>query len=122
MKPYMLFAVLSAMSLSAAAQHATPSRPDDPDATVPVVPYESALNGYVKFREETLGPWRELNEEVARVGGHAGVLRGPEHVHGKRPKPSAARSADSAAPADRKASEKRATGAPKPDSHRHQGH
>ena len=38
--------------------------------------YRSAFEGYRAQAETKVGDWRELNEEVARVGGHAGVMRG----------------------------------------------
>lgn len=36
---------------------------------------ESTFAGYVSFQEQTAGRWRELNEEMGRVGGHVGHLR-----------------------------------------------
>jgi hypothetical protein len=37
--------------------------------------------------EEPLAPWREVNDTVERVGGHAGVLRADEAT---RPRPATA--------------------------------
>jgi hypothetical protein len=84
MKPYIAFAVLAALAPHAAAQQqAARPHPADPAAPVPAVKYESAFSGYRSFREEPLAPWRDVNDEVARVGGHAGVFGGAGHVgHG----------------------------------------
>ena len=63
--------------LAAAAQPGSEQpNPTQPDAAVPAVKYESGFAGYVSFREDKLAPWREANDEVARAGGHIGILRG----------------------------------------------
>jgi hypothetical protein len=80
MKSAMLWlccAIGALLSLPSAAQQAAASNPADPSVAVPPPSYESAFSGYVRQREEKLAPWREVNEEVARVGGHIGILRGP---------------------------------------------
>lgn len=51
------------------------SNPADPAAPVTPNPYRSAFEGYRGFGDTKLGNWRALNEEVARVGGHAGAMR-----------------------------------------------
>lgn len=53
-------------------------RPDpaDPHASVPVSPYRSVFEGYRSLEEPKAVPWREANEEAARIGGHLGILRG----------------------------------------------
>lgn len=38
--------------------------------------YVSAFTDYRAWREPTLIPWKRANEEVGRLGGHAGHLRG----------------------------------------------
>lgn len=69
--------VFSAHAPLAAAQPAASHRdPADPAAPVPALQYQSAFEGYRGFRETPLAPWRDVNDEVARVGGHLGVLRG----------------------------------------------
>ena len=70
MKPYIAFAVLAAL-----APH-----PADPAAPVPAMRYESAFSGYSSFREEPLAPWRNVNDEVARVGGHIGIVGGAGRI------------------------------------------
>jgi hypothetical protein len=89
MKPYIAFAVFAALAPHATAQQpAAKPHPADPAASVPAVKYESAFSGYRGFREEPLAPWRDVNDEVARVGGHAGVFGGAGHGAAKpAPKP-----------------------------------
>jgi len=72
MKPYIVL-VLAASAPHAAAQQLTaPPNPADADAPVPVVKFESAFASYRSYREEPLAPWREVNDEAARVGGAGG--------------------------------------------------
>jgi|SRR5688572_17813858 len=49
------------------------ARPDpaDPKIAVPPLRYESALGGYRPFRDEGPAPWKQVNEEVKGLGGHA---------------------------------------------------
>ena len=76
------FAVLiyGAVTLAPPAGAAQP-RPTRPDAPAPAVKCESAFAGYVSFREQKLAPWREVNDEVARAGGHMGIVGGAHGVH-----------------------------------------
>jgi hypothetical protein len=55
-------------------------RPDpaDPRASVPSTPYRSDFEGYRSLEEAKRTPWREANDEAARIGGHVGILRGRE--------------------------------------------
>lgn len=76
MKPYIALAALAALTPPAAAQQSRPD-PADPVAAVPLVRYESAFAGYAPYREQNIAPWRDVNDEVARAGGHAGIFRGP---------------------------------------------
>jgi hypothetical protein len=81
MKPYIAFAVLAALAPHAAAQQpASRPHPADPAAPVPAMRYESAFSGYSSFREEPLAPWRNVNDEVARVGGHIGIVGGAGRI------------------------------------------
>ncbi len=73
----MLYCAAALTPLVATAQQSTRiSRPTDAAAPVPVVKYQSAFTGYVPFRDENLAPWREVNDEAARVGGHLGIFGG----------------------------------------------
>jgi hypothetical protein len=104
MKPCIALAVFGALALDAAAQHAPAgaTHPGNPAARPGVTNYQSPFRTYVPYREPALVPWRELNDEVARAGGHAGIFR-----------PSAQSDAASAAPAP--------SGQGAIDSHRHPG-
>jgi len=62
--------------LAAAQPSASHINPADPAAPVPAPQYQSTFEGYRGFRETPLAPWRDVNDEVARVGGHIGILRG----------------------------------------------
>lgn len=37
--------------------------------------YQSAFGDYRPFKDQPVASWRDVNGEVARVGGHAGVLK-----------------------------------------------
>ena len=83
MKPYLAIAALAALAPHAVAQQqAARPHPADPAAPAPAVKYESAFTGYRGFREEPLAPWRGVNDEVARAGGHAGIFGGSHAGHG----------------------------------------
>ena len=62
---------------AAAAQEKRPD-PKDPKAKAPPVEYRSAFEGYRPHAEPEIAPWRALNEEVGRVGGHLGIMRKPK--------------------------------------------
>lgn len=71
-----------AIALAAPAAHAAeaatpaPAQATDANARVPQQTYHSAFGGYQPFREQKLGPWRELNDEVHKAGGHIGIVGG----------------------------------------------
>ena len=67
---------LAAHAPLAAAQPAADRHdPADPAAPAPAFQYESAFKGSRSYRETPLAPWREVNDEAARVGGHLGIFR-----------------------------------------------
>jgi hypothetical protein len=72
-----LMLALLAMSAGGAAfaQGEGTNDPRAPEARVPALTYQSAFQDYRPYREQELAPWREVNEEVARVGGHVGVMK-----------------------------------------------
>lgn len=77
-----LSAVLVCMALAPLAnahQKAAQSDPADPSAPVPPSKYESPFASYLLYREPDLTPWQEVNDEVARAGGHLGILKGTGH-------------------------------------------
>jgi hypothetical protein len=89
MRLFFALTVLAALAPHAIAQQPARPAPADPMATVPAMKYESAFSAYVPYREEKLAPWREVNDEVGRGGGHVGMFRGGESSgQGTRPAPS----------------------------------
>ena len=79
-----LYCALAAAWLpSAAAQQAARNHPADPAARVPAPQYHSAFGGYRPLRDEPVAAWREVNDEVARIGGHLGIVRGQAPVKGQ---------------------------------------
>lgn len=79
----------TAIAQHALAQTQTRSHPADPSAATVAVPYASAFTGYRPLGEEGTASWRELNDEVARIGGHRGIVANPappanggSHTHG----------------------------------------
>jgi len=68
-----MFSVLIAASLAAASASApAPSG----IAAAPAVSYRSAFDDYRTWDAQSPRDWREVNDEVERLGGHAGHLRG----------------------------------------------
>ena len=57
-----------------AAEVAAPPAAADARAQVPEAKYNSAFSGYQPFREQKLAPWRALNDEAHRAGGHIGIF------------------------------------------------
>jgi len=76
MRPIPVIAVLAALAPHAAARQPAPPHPADATAPAPAAQHESAFAGYRAFRAEPIAPWREVNDEVARAGGHIGIMRG----------------------------------------------
>ena len=114
-----LTASLSAATLVASAQSAPPSaRPDplDARASVPLVIYRSSLPiGRVTDSTPTI-PWREANDNVARIGGWRSYAREAQ----ASPPPSAA--ATPASPASTAAGRAPPADQPMPRTPGHSGH
>ena len=90
MRTCLIAAVLGVLAPSAPAQTRAPAELEaaDPSAAVPPATYRSAFDSYVPYREQSVEPWRELNDDAARAGGHMGIFRGMGHAPGTRPAPS----------------------------------
>jgi len=54
----------------------TPAGPMDAGARVAPVDYRSSFADYQRYTEAEAASWRELNDEVGRLGGHPGALGG----------------------------------------------
>jgi hypothetical protein len=73
--------LMAALPLAAVAQ--VPSSVADPNAAVAPVEYASVFERYQPTAEAGDAPtsvWRAANEEVARIGGHAGYLRAAQET------------------------------------------
>jgi hypothetical protein len=69
----------------AVAQNAPRPDPTDPKIASPMPDPRSAYADYRAFADEPLAPWREVNDDVARIGGHAGALKGDATSPGSAP-------------------------------------
>lgn len=67
-------AVGMALSCAAGAQNVPAPGPADPSVSVPPVRYESAFSDYQSHRDQPLREWIGVNDEMRRLGGHAGHL------------------------------------------------
>ena len=74
---------------AAAAQNAPQPDPADPKARAQPVEYRSAFAGYRPYGEPEIASWRAANEEVGRVGGHLGIVRGQREATKGAQKPPA---------------------------------
>jgi len=68
-------AAAAALALAAPAGAQPRPRPDDPAVKTPPAAQTSAFEGYRRFRDEEMVPWREINDEVGRLGGHMGHVK-----------------------------------------------
>jgi hypothetical protein len=67
-----VFMLAAAFAAGAAAGQSSRPDPADPKAAVKAPPRESAFRDYRPWAEAELARWREVNEEVRRLGGHPG--------------------------------------------------
>jgi hypothetical protein len=82
--------ILGALLALTSPLFAADVKPTDAAAAAPSIKYHSVFERYRSFDEEPLADWRALNEEVARAGGHAGIMRGDTgHASAAGGKPSA---------------------------------
>lgn len=80
MKRIALLGLLAALPAFAPAQvQPEPPPPGDVSAArsaAAVTPrYQSPFDDYRAWQDEPAEPWREVNDRVGRVGGHAGALK-----------------------------------------------
>lgn len=88
MKNTLLYGLAALAAGCAAAQDKAPPNPADPGTAVQATTYTSAFEGYAGFSEQDPADWRQLNEEVGRAGGHAGIFGGGHGGHGAAKPPS----------------------------------
>ena len=71
-----LSAVLPFAALQAVAAQQPSASPADPQAAAPPARYQSVFSSYTPYQEPGVAPWRALNDEVGRIGGHIGIMGG----------------------------------------------
>jgi hypothetical protein len=98
MKALIVIAACAALAPLAAAQRQPQPNPADPAVRVPSMNYESAFAGYISYRQQDVAPWRDVNDEVARTGGHTGIFGGARDSGHAPAKPAAKSPATSPAP------------------------
>lgn len=73
------FITIAATPFALAALEEVPEAdPSSLTAPVPSFQYKSAIESYLPIVEDDVAPdkrWRAANEEVARIGGHAGYMK-----------------------------------------------
>lgn len=78
----------AAIAVVASAAHAQSQfKAGVPPSAAPPPARASAFEGYRPYRDEALAPWREVNDEVGRVGGHSGVVRADQKTAPPLPPP-----------------------------------
>jgi hypothetical protein len=70
-----LFFVIAATTAGPAAAQQPRPDPGDPKTKVPAVEHRSAFESYRRHTEPEVSGWREMNDEVGRIGGHLGMHR-----------------------------------------------
>ena len=66
------FALAASFAGSAIGQAAARPDPADPKAAATVRPYESAFRDYRPYVDPDIARWRDVNDEVGKLKGHAG--------------------------------------------------
>ncbi len=91
--PWMAIAALAILPLAVSAQDKPkPADPTNPAAAVAPLLYESAFAGYQTSSEPEQSPdknWRAINDEMSRLGGHAGHTKEAAAARGKLFSPNA---------------------------------
>ena len=77
MQHIIAIAMAATAASSAAAQPATRPDPADAKASVPTYRYESTFKDYQPYADPQTARWRDLNEEMGRLGGHLGHMAKP---------------------------------------------
>ena len=75
---YLSLCALAAMPIMALAQAPASAHAVDADAAVMPAEYKSVFDGYQVMEGDGDTPanlWRSANDEVGRIGGHAGYMR-----------------------------------------------
>ncbi|HEX5611649.1 MAG TPA: hypothetical protein VFX67_03285 [Burkholderiales bacterium] len=83
------FALAATFAGVVVAQQTARPQPADAKAAIPALRYHSAFQDYRPHVEPQIAPWREVNEEMARLGGHAGHMPQAARQEKSAPKPPA---------------------------------
>jgi len=62
--------VVAYASVGLHAQSGRVANPADPSAPAPAAKHQSAFDGYRRFEEPRIAPWRAANDEVGALRGH----------------------------------------------------
>ena len=76
MHPKLVIAAVCAATLAPWSALAERPPAADPAAQAPPPKYESAFSGYRAYQDQPVRNWAEVNEEVAKAGGHIGIMGG----------------------------------------------
>jgi hypothetical protein len=82
---YLSALILAATPLALAAQAQSSGGPTDIAAAVTTYEYRSAFQDYRAMADESEAPakvWRAANDEVGRIGGHAGYMKSAQGTEG----------------------------------------
>ncbi|MCX7960330.1 MAG: hypothetical protein N2653_01985 [Burkholderiales bacterium] len=85
MRRTIAFALAAAFAAGAAAREVARPHPADPAAGTKPPVHRSAFEDYRPYSEPELARWREANDEVRRLGGHAGHVSGSPPGRGAAP-------------------------------------
>ena len=88
MQQIIALALAAIFAANVAAQQAARPDPADPKAPVAAYRYESAFQDYRRYADPELARWREVNEEVSRLGGH--MRHAPQPAQKGKPAPKSA--------------------------------
>lgn len=69
------FTLMAIFAAGAAAQTSARPDPADAKAAAPTRPYQSAFKDYRRYADPEVAGWREVNDEMRRLGGHGGHLK-----------------------------------------------
>ncbi len=69
------FAGVTNVSVTNVALGQSRSDPSDAKLKSPTVEYVSPFSSYRRYQDEKPAPWRELNDQVLGLGGHAGHIQ-----------------------------------------------
>lgn len=69
------FTLAAVFAGAAAAQTSARPDPADAKAAAPARPYQSAYKDYRRYADPEVARWRDVNDEMRRLGGHSGHLK-----------------------------------------------